>query len=201
MYLQHRARLKTGDLILFSGRDGFSEVIKKVTGSIFSHVGMVIWDNTGWLGDRVYLTESTTLVDLPDAISHEFIKGVQIQFLSDRLWSYDGQAYLLPLKTGIDPVAKVRMLDQIKIVHAAKTPYDFDQAMGAGFGYWMDLFDNRRDFSKLFCSEWITRLLETGNKVPLDVNPSAIIPAQMTRFDCFAGSPVLIKNEFIREVA
>src|SRR5262245_10898468 len=105
--------MKAGDAILFSGHGGFSDLIKRHTNSEYSHVAMVI-PGDGPHGDRVLITESTTLVDIPDAVSHEFIKGVQIQYLSDRIWNYQGRVFWLPLAGNILPKRLDAMMDLVR---------------------------------------------------------------------------------------
>lgn len=86
-YEEIRDDLKTGDIVLFSGKGFISWLIKKVTKNEYSHVGMIIRID-GF--DFVALWESTTLSDVPD-IWHKKKKGVQIVQLSERLRHYDGK--------------------------------------------------------------------------------------------------------------
>jgi len=87
-YHELRDELKTGDLILFSGKGAISNVIKLFSGGKWSHVGMVL--RVPALDDAVLLWESTTLSDIPDIESELPTKGVQVVPLSQRLSKYRG---------------------------------------------------------------------------------------------------------------
>jgi hypothetical protein len=99
VYNHYRPTMCHGDVLAFSGKSRLSEVIKWKTGSPYSHVGMVLrWDLGGGFGDTVFLVESTTLTDLPDAVTGECIKGVQIHRLSERLTGYKGAVWWVPMR-------------------------------------------------------------------------------------------------------
>ena len=87
-YESVRNEMKTGDIVLFSGKGAISHGIKLLTLSKWSHVGMILR-----LPDSraVFLWESTTLSNLKDAIDGKKKKGVQLVLLRDRLNTYGGE--------------------------------------------------------------------------------------------------------------
>lgn len=84
-----RADLKTGDLVLFSGKSRFSNLIKTVSGGKWSHVGMVIVEPK--LHPDPLLWEATMLCDVPDISGADATPGVQLVTLAGRLAAYDGE--------------------------------------------------------------------------------------------------------------
>ena len=86
-YNQVRKSLKTGDIVLFSGKGGISDWIKLFTGGLWSHIGMVLQLPQG---DMVLIWESTTLNNIADFETGTARKGVQLVPLSERIQSYDG---------------------------------------------------------------------------------------------------------------
>ena len=94
-YESVRDCLKTGDIVLFSGKGGISHAIKLTTNSMWSHVGMVLRLPRS---QAVFLWESTTLTNLKDAIDGRVKHGVQLVLLSDRLRTYDGEVSIRRLQ-------------------------------------------------------------------------------------------------------
>lgn len=181
-YEDCRKQMKTGDVIAFSGKGRVSELIKWKTGSPYSHVAMVVAvDLSAGFGKSVMITEATTLLTLPDAKTGELVKGVQMQWLSQRLDAYDGDVWWGQVLESF-PVDKLHNMTRwIRQRHVQRTPYDAIQAMGAG----MDLFDwipgvaNDPDFSSLFCSEYVMRAWQIAGLVDDTVNPSEMTPADV----------------------
>lgn len=187
-YQQYRPQMRSGDIIAFSGKGRVSEIIKWKTGSPYSHVGIVLEaDMQGAMGQSILMIESTSLNNLPDAVTGEFIKGVQMHFLSHRLQSYDGSAWWVPLRKGLSKGAEFNMQKWLRGKHHERTTYDSFQAIGAG----VDLFDwfpgleNERDFSSLFCSELVVKALQIAGIIDCHINPSEQTPADVVKMDCF----------------
>ena len=193
MYEQIRNKLKIGDVVAFSGKGRVSKIIKWKTNSKVSHVGMVYkMDSLGI--PRIQLIESTTLGNLPDIKEGKARKGVQLQFLSQRLDTYDGEAWIYPLKDEIKSVWLTNMLVWLTDVHTKKIDYDSFQAIGAG----LDLFDMipgiemEPDFSSLFCSELVSKALKIAGVICDEINTSEQTPADICDYSCFE-KPIKIK--------
>lgn len=77
--------LKTGDLILFSGRYEMSKLVEKLEGSKWSHVAMVVRLDKY---DFPLLYEATALVNLPDLVTGDHITGPKVVNLKERLDTY-----------------------------------------------------------------------------------------------------------------
>ena len=92
---QLRDKLKTGDLVLFSGKGGISAGIKWATLSRWSHIGMIVVFAEY---DFVTVWESTTLSSLVDLDTKVPRKGVQLVPLSSRIEGYDGEVAVRQLE-------------------------------------------------------------------------------------------------------
>ena len=185
-YYTHRNDIKVGDVIAFSGKANFSQLIKRATFSDISHVGIVINASFELGARRNMLIESTTL-------SNGF-SGVGITVLSKVLDDYDGEAWVYPLKEELDLDAKAQMTNWL--FRQKGKPYDMGQAIRAGidirvFGH--DLLKNKEDFNKLFCSELVAEALERAGVIPA-VNASEQTPADVCGYDCFEKR-ILLKGE------
>jgi hypothetical protein len=184
-YQRIRDKIKTGDLIAFSGKSLVANTIKSFTDSDISHVGIVYRAD----GGRVQLMESTSLSNQKDIKHNDYIKGVQLHYLSERIEKYNGEVYL---KRILKPIPNEKeMLEWLSVKHSKRTPYDYLQAFGAG----VDTFDfiglrNEPDFSSLFCSEMVAKALQVGGVISEQVNPSEETPADVMDYLCFS----MIKN-------
>src|SRR5688500_18814624 len=109
-YEKLRSSIRTGDCILFSGKGRESNLIKRVTISKFSHVGMALWLTPVSTDEpRLFLIESTTLNTVPD-ISGSYRRGVQMIPLAQRLEGYEGEAWWLPLKQPLNTEEKINLI-------------------------------------------------------------------------------------------
>ena len=94
-----RDTLKTGDIVIFSGKSAISNFIKLFSGGKWSHVGMVL--RVKELDDAVLLWESTTLSNVVDVETQSAAKGVQLVPMSQRVASYDGEIAVRALNKGV----------------------------------------------------------------------------------------------------
>jgi len=146
-----REKLDTGDLVLFSGRSVFSEIIKKLTGAAWSHVGMVFR-----LPNRYsinLLWEASGLLNLPDLDTGRPNKGVQLVPLSDRISVYHGRIALRLLEAERTP----KMIDELYAFREEMKgrPYEENDIELLKAAYDGPGGMNQEDFSSLFCTELI----------------------------------------------
>lgn len=188
-YEAHRRMMKTGDVILFSGKGFASDVIKWVTKSPYSHVGMVINEYLPGFGWTVLLIESTSISDMPDCVDRKVHKGVQMHFLSKVLDAYDGDVFWSPLKAPLEEDRKQAMLEWLRQAEAQHIGYDMAQCFGAGLDFLDRLgIKNHNDASKLFCSELVCKALEIGGAIT-GYNASEMTPADVAKLHCLLGGP------------
>lgn len=146
---QMRAKLKTGDIVLFSGKGGISAGIKWATLSRWSHVGMIVVLPEY---DFVTVWESTTLsslVDLDTKVPH---KGVQLVPLSSRIEGYDGEVAVRPLEGISFGESDLKNLMQLRREVSGRE-YEQDQIELIKAAYDGPLGRNSEDLTSLFCSE------------------------------------------------
>jgi len=151
-YKKERGKIETGDLLFFSGKGHSSSIIKMMSCSPWSHVGMALRIEE-W--DMLMLWESTTLSNVPDFEAGVEMRGVQVVPLSERLKSYDGEV-------GVRPLAGVKrdkeFQETIKQVRRGfkGRPYERSrlELLRAAFGGFFGS-NKEEDLSSIFCSELV----------------------------------------------
>jgi hypothetical protein len=160
-YDKIREHLRTGDIVLFSGKGAVASIIKLTTGK-WSHVGMVV--RVRELLDAVFLWESTTLSSIADLESGRAVKGVQLVPLSQRLATYNGEVRIRQLSRDISRDMELKL-------HAcrrelSRRPYERSQAelfkaAWDGIGG-----QNHPDLSSVFCSELVAEAYQAMGLLP-----------------------------------
>lgn len=152
-----RSELKTGDILLLSGKGGISEGIKFFTISKWSHVGMVYrfadpFDAKG----SVFCWESTTLCNLEDADTGKLTKGVQRVELSERLERCFATGYEISVRKLSKPLTEdmIRALNDFRHEVSGR-PYEKDKIELLKSAYEGIFGANKEDLSSLFCSELV----------------------------------------------
>jgi hypothetical protein len=193
-YKLARSKMNPGDVIAFSGKGHFSEIIKWATRASVSHVGIILQsrlviNNEPQKGYFNQIIESASL---------NGFSGVSVSRLSDRIATYDGEMWWLPLS---DMVRKKLDLKKFYdfLIHQDHKPYDMPQAVKSA----LDTFDNTpilsgmtfniEDFSKFFCSELVAAGLEAGGAIS-SVNASEVTPIDLCMFNIYQPSYYQIKG-------
>lgn len=143
--------MKTGDILLFSGKSTPSESIKWVTLSRWSHVALVLQLPQF---DFPCLWEATTDVDIPCLETGLARGGVQLVPLEARLQAYDGDiAYrsLLEVELDADSMERVSILRRELLGRA----YESSKIELMGAAYDGPFGEQAENLSELFCSELV----------------------------------------------
>jgi hypothetical protein len=154
-YENIRDQLKTGDILLFSGKGGISEGIKFFTLSKWSHVGMVYrFEDPNDAKGTVFCWESTTLNDLADADSGKLTQGVQRVELSERLERCFSKGYEISIRQLNTPLTN----DMLKALNdfrheVSGRPYEKNKLELIKSTYDSVFGESKEDLSSLFCSE------------------------------------------------
>ena len=202
-YSEIRTMMKPGDVIAFGGKGHFSELIKFATRADVSHVGVILQtrvvdDTTGRFFNQII--ESTSL--------HNY-SGVVISRLSDRLGTYEGEMWWLPLNEDLrrekfDAECFYNFLfNQAR----ERKGYDVPQALKSA----VDILDdlpfglhgpgyNREDFSRFFCSELVAAGLEKAGTVGR-VNASEVTPIDLCRWSIYAGTYYQLKGQAEKQIS
>ena len=162
-YSAVRSSFSTGDIVLFSGKSGISNIIKLFSGGKWSHVGMVLIVKE--MGDAVLLWESTTLSNVADVETSLGTKGVQLVPLSQRIANYDGEVLIrklskqitAPMHTALNACRKELSRkpyekNEMELIRAA-----YDGIGGKSSG---------EDLSSLFCSELVAEAYQAMGLLP-----------------------------------
>jgi hypothetical protein len=88
-YARLRSQLRTGDLVLFSGRTLAARLVRWWTGSPWSHIGIVI--RLPEYADTPLLWEATRANTVDDIHRGRRLDGVQLVALDAKLASYPGE--------------------------------------------------------------------------------------------------------------
>jgi len=204
-YNSVRSLISFGDQIVFSGKGRTSNLIKRFTNSVYSHVGVAVWVTPLLTAEpRLFILESATLNTTPD-INNEYRRAIQLVTLSQRLEGYDGCAWWLPLKQPLSLEEKEHMLEWSLKTNSSRADYDTTQAILAGIDVdkwpkplnWLfspigRLFTTKKDLKRLFCSELATAFWQECNRVPPHIIASEQVPEDTIKFDAFIQPPVRI---------
>jgi len=177
-YSAIRDQLKTGDILLFSGKGGISDGIKFFTLSKYSHVGMVykLNDPLDTQGS-VFCWESTTLSDINDADTGKKTKGVQRVELSERLESCFSKGYEISVRQLSKPISDQMTIALNNFRHEVSgRPYERDkiELIKAAYDGWMG--ENKEDLSSLFCSELVAEAYQRMGLLTEDMPSNEYIP-------------------------
>jgi hypothetical protein len=159
-YEELRSSLKTGDLVLFSSDELVGRLIRFGTGSVWSHIGMVIHIEE-W--ELVLLWESTTLQNIKEFDSGQKFVGVQLVALSQKIREFTGRIAIRMLsrpldKNQLETLASFRR-QAARLVSFEGSKWELIRA--AVDGPWELLVgQNREDLSNLFCAELIAEAYE-----------------------------------------
>ena len=157
-YRNLRPDLKTGDIVLYSGRQRISTVIKLATRSHWSHVGMVIYLPEA---DLVAVWESTRRgTHLVDIDSGQVRKGVQLVPLGDRLRTYKGSFAIRQLRDATLTSDNFKSLWALRRV-LAESPYEDDRLELLKAAYDGPFGRNDEDLSSIFCSELVAEAYQS----------------------------------------
>ena len=179
-YNEIRGEIKPGDVFAFSGKGKFSDLIKWGTSSVVSHVGVVIQN----IVDFNQIIEAATI---------NGFSGVSINFVHERLMSYDGGVWWLPLHAKTRERLDISRFQDFLLKQVGKD-YDLPQAITAG----IDTFDdfglkNIENFDKLFCSEIVAGAFKVCGIVSL--NASETTPIDLCELDIYTENCYQLKGE------
>jgi hypothetical protein len=194
-YENVRSKMQPGDVIAFSGKGGFSEIIKWATRSAVSHVGAVF--------QATPVGVDTVAGDFFNQVIESHISadavGVGTAMISERVARYDGHIWWLPLSASVR--SKMALGDFLEFcLRQDRKPYDLPQAVKSTIDLLNSLAPpgalahNREDFERFFCSELVAAALEHSKAIPR-LNASEVTPIDLCMFKIFSDDYVQIKGE------
>jgi len=193
-YDQARALMQPGDVIAFGGSSAFSQIIKLVTFSDVSHVGVIL---------KTQIVEGNSELFFNQIIESTGKKGVSVSRFSQVLKDYDGEVWWLPLSQQIrrEKFDVNAFFEFLYNQAASDISYDLSQALTSAvdvveklmFGE-ADAGHNKEDFSKFFCSELVAAGLEKSKAVD-SINASEITPIDLCRWKIYQGEYYVLKGD------
>ena len=202
-YEEAREQMQPGDVIAFGGKGHFSEIIKFATFSSVSHVGVIL---------RTKIPEDTSdrfFNQIIESTSLNGFNGVNVSRFSDRLNTYEGELWWLPLKKEIrnSSFDKSKFFNFLFNQAKERKAYDMPQAIKSA----VDALDNlpfglngpaynKEDFSKFFCSELVAAGLEVAKAVG-SVNASEVTPIDLCRWSIYEDSYYQLKGESSKRIS
>lgn len=170
-YPEIRDTLQSGDIVLFSGNGIISKMIQRVSGSKWSHVGIVYRP-----GHDAFILESTMQYGQG---------GVGLSLLSRRIKGYDGEVAIRQAKW-TSPESSTRHIGRMMRAHKGK-PYEnklFELAMSA-IDNIPGLPENEPDYSSLFCSELVAMAVGTIMPSAIQKSPNEFTPGDFADLDLY----------------
>ncbi|WGV98849.1 hypothetical protein QF117_10525 [Vibrio sp. YMD68] len=163
-YSDIRSTLRTGDIVLFSGKGIVSTGIKRGQALLarfmgnrgeknwkWSHIGIVLKLPAY---DTVMLWESTTLSNIRCVELGRQHKGVQLVPLSERIASYDGEVCIRQLTSDIPELQRIVALSGLR-EKLKGAPYEKSTWQLIKSAYKGPFGRNKKDLSSVFCSELV----------------------------------------------
>jgi hypothetical protein len=200
-YAEARKLMQPGDVIAFGGKGHFSEIIKFATFSSVSHVGVIL--QTKIPEDNRFFNQ------IIESTSLNGFNGVNVSRFSDRLNTYEGELWWLPIRKKIREKSfdNKKFFDFLFNQAKERKPYDMPQAIKSA----VDTLDslpfgvhgpgyNKEDFSKFFCSELVSAGLEVAGAVG-SVNSSEVTPIDLCRWNIYESSYYQLKGESSKRIS
>eukprot|EP00029_Vermamoeba_vermiformis_P005767 TRINITY_DN2094_c0_g1_i1.p1 TRINITY_DN2094_c0_g1~~TRINITY_DN2094_c0_g1_i1.p1 ORF type:complete len:851 (-),score=215.87 TRINITY_DN2094_c0_g1_i1:61-2565(-) len=128
-YQEFKGKYKTGDLIVYSGIGTTHSIVKSLSGSKYSRVGMVVeLPNKYTQKKKLYILEiSRNIENFLDAYDDKPICGVNLFRMSERLHAFYGtDIWWCPLKEPLEEIAKNNMIDWIWDIKKGKATIEYD---------------------------------------------------------------------------
>ena len=167
------ALVRPGDILAFSGHGLISTVVKLITHSSISHIGIVLDPSPG-----AQIIESTSL---------RGFAGVTIGSLVQRCSEYDGSIWLLRLR---DSLPGNRQALQQWLRAQNLEPYDTWGAVESAFRV-----HHAQGGDRWFCSELAAAALQAIGVLPEGTRPNEIRPCDLIRLPIFCEDYYQIKGE------
>lgn len=191
-YEEIRPTLKTGDLVFFSGKSKISALIKMVTRSSWSHIGMVYvmpYDQNSVHGEQdnannfVGLFESAKSGKRWDRLTGTSRVGVRIVSLSNRIQTYSGSKIgIRRLEHFKDTGPDYTELQELKNeLRGRKYEQSTLELFNAVMDIWEPLDGNEEDLSSIFCSELVAEAYQRMGLLENEPPSNEYTPADFTR--------------------
>ena len=172
-YDEYRACLKTGDIVLFGGNKGIGPLIKFLTRSDWSHVGMVVKDR-----NDILLWESMKFGKASDVEFNKEVKGVQMTLLSERIRKFSGKIAIRRLSIDFNEEMDGKLFEFRQKIKGRPYEKNHKDLLASALDFQFFKFDDAsEDLSSLFCSELIAETYQELGLLSSDLSSSEYTPA------------------------
>lgn len=193
-YHEVNQAIQVGDVIAFGGNSLFSKWAKLTTNSHVTHTAVVVET-----APIAYQNQACT-IQVAESTVFNGQSGVMVNSLSERVETYDGEIWWLPLSDQ----------SRIKLEQNKSVFFDFlHQQKGKDYDIWqlfgstVDATDdmpflhrfsrNYEDYSSWFCSELIAAAFKATGVIN-KVNASEVTPIDLCQFNIYAKQYVQFKG-------
>jgi len=171
-----------GDLIFMCGDTHFERSCRWITGSVYSHVGLLF-------REKDPLTNDDILYIFDADMGQSYREGPRVMKLYDKLKRYHGYPYIMWRKLECnDEIGECNIPSTQQILDIVKhvKDYDFDNNMLTWFVsnnnfICRTLYSLVKNHNKIFCSELIAYTLQQLNILNNDKKPSWYSPATFSK--------------------
>jgi len=170
-YVHLRDQLKTGDLILFSGRSLAARIVRGFTGSRWSHVGLVV--RLPEHPQTPLLWEATRASKVQDIVHGRAFDGVQLVSLDDRIAGYQGVVAVRRLQGVVTDAQARQRLDELMMAWQAKPYRNF---VRQHLSYWVRGEQGLAFQKGGFCSELVAEVYRQWRLLPADLPARNYVP-------------------------
>lgn len=180
-YESIKHNFKTGDIILFEGEGTFSSLIRCVTNSVYSHIGLIIKGEDipsivngikkhNKSGDNIYLWHSNkgSISKIPDVVSNSIKSGVQLNVFSKVIEYYNGNIYYEELITPNTFNGFKNIEAHIKNLSTKEYESDYTELFFAAYDGPCGM--NSNNTYELFCSELVAYIYQKYHILKRDSN-------------------------------
>jgi len=181
--------LKTGDVVLFSGKSGFSRSIKWFTVSRWTHIGMVLRlpefsEPLCW--------ESLRIPEIPDVVDGTMKSGVQLLSLPERVRTSNAEIGIRQLNKPITSTMHSAVLDFRETVR--DRPYETSMLELVRAAWDGPFGKNSENLSSLFCSELVAEAYQAMGLLPCDTTGGTPSNEYTPKYFSDEGSLTLLGN-------
>ncbi|MEO1889901.1 MAG: YiiX/YebB-like N1pC/P60 family cysteine hydrolase [Cycloclasticus sp.] len=143
--------LSTGDIVLFSGVDAYSKLVKVGTNSRWSHVGLIVESSAH---DFLTMWESSIREDTIDVETNLHREGVRLVSFQDRARDFEGDISIRKLQGDVLSEQNIdclmQLMDELRGREYERNKFELIKAANER------AFRNKEeDLSSLFCSELV----------------------------------------------
>lgn len=170
-YAQLREQLKTGDLVLFSGRSWAARLVRGFTGSRWSHVGLVV--RLPEHPQTPLLWEATRASKIQDIVQGCAFDGVQLVSLDDRVAGYQGLVAVRRLQGVVTDAQARHRLDELMLAWQAKPYRNF---VRQHLSFWVRGEQGLAFQKGGFCSELVAEVYRQWRLLPADMPARNYVP-------------------------